>query len=620
MRTAAKEESMAERADKIRGEQERIRNFCIVAHIDHGKSTLADRMIQMTGVLTDREMKEQVLDNIEVERERGITIKSQAVRLIYHADDGQEYIFNLIDTPGHVDFNYEVSRSLAACDGAILVVDATQGIQAQTMANVYLALEHNLDVFPVINKVDLASARPEEVKQEIEDVIGLEAMDAPEISAKSGLNVKEVLEDVVKKIPAPTGDPEAPLKSLIFDSLYDSYRGVIVFIRVRDGVIRKGTKVRFMASGAEEEVVEVGYFGPGQFIPCSELSAGMVGYFTASIKNIRDARVGDTVTEAERPCDEALPGYKKAQSMVYAGIYPQDTSKYPDLKDALEKFQLSDASLSYEPETSLALGFGFRCGFLGLLHMEVVLERLEREYGLDIISTAPGVVYHIYKTDGTMMELTNPANLPDPSEIEHMEEPIVSAEIMVTTEYLGAIMQLCQERRGVYLATDYIEKTRAVLKYELPLNEIIYDFFDALKSRSRGYASFDYELKGYVPSKLVKLDILVNKEPVDALSFIVHEAGAYDRGRKMCEKLKNEIPRQMFEIPIQAAVGGRIIARETVRAFRKDVLAMCYGGDISRKKKLLEKQKEGKKRMQMVGNVEIPKDAFMNVLKLGDDQ
>ena len=620
MRTAAKEESMAERADKIRGEQERIRNFCIVAHIDHGKSTLADRMIQMTGVLTDREMKEQVLDNIEVERERGITIKSQAVRLIYHADDGQEYIFNLIDTPGHVDFNYEVSRSLAACDGAILVVDATQGIQAQTMANVYLALEHNLDVFPVINKVDLASARPEEVKQEIEDVIGLEAMDAPEISAKSGLNVKEVLEDVVKKIPAPTGDPEAPLKSLIFDSLYDSYRGVIVFIRVRDGVIRKGTKVRFMASGAEEEVVEVGYFGPGQFIPCSELSAGMVGYFTASIKNIRDARVGDTVTEAERPCDEALPGYKKAQSMVYAGIYPQDTSKYPDLKDALEKFQLSDASLSYEPETSLALGFGFRCGFLGLLHMEVVLERLEREYGLDIISTAPGVVYHIYKTDGTMMALTNPANLPDPSKIEHMEEPIVSAEIMVTTEYLGAIMQLCQERRGVYLSTDYIEKTRAVLKYELPLNEIIYDFFDALKSRSRGYASFDYELKGYVPSKLVKLDILVNKEPVDALSFIVHEAGAYDRGRKMCEKLKDEIPRQMFEIPIQAAVGGRIIARETVRAFRKDVLAKCYGGDISRKKKLLEKQKEGKKRMQMVGNVEIPKDAFMNVLKLGDDQ
>ncbi len=601
-------------------DQSRIRNFCIVAHIDHGKSTLADRMIELTGVLTAREMKNQVLDNIDVERERGITIKSQAVRLIYQAEDGQEYTFNLIDTPGHVDFNYEVSRSLAACDGAILVVDATQGIQAQTMANVYLALEHNLDVFPVINKIDLPSARPEEVKQEIEDVIGIEAMDAPEISAKNGINIKEVLESVVKKIPAPTGDSSAPLKALIFDSLYDSYRGVIVFIRVRDGVIRKGTKVRFMASGAEEDVVEVGYFGPGRFIPCSELSAGMVGYFTASIKNIRDARVGDTVTNAITPCSEPLPGYKKAQAMVFAGIYPQDTSKYPDLKDALEKFQLSDASLSYEPETSLALGFGFRCGFLGLLHMEVVLERLEREYDLDIISTAPGVVYRIYRTDGTMMELTNPANLPDPSEIEHMEEPIVSAEIMVTTEYLGAIMQLCQERRGVYLSTDYIETTRAVLKYELPLNEIIYDFFDALKSRSRGYASFDYELKGYAVSKLVKLDILVNKEPVDALSFIVHEAGAYERGRKMCEKLKDEIPRQLFEVPIQAAVGGRVIARETVRAYRKDVLAKCYGGDVSRKKKLLEKQKEGKKRMQMVGNVEIPKEAFMNVLKLGDEQ
>ena len=601
-------------------QQDKIRNFCIVAHIDHGKSTLADRMIEMTGVLTEREMKEQVLDNIDVERERGITIKSQAVRLVYQAEDGEEYIFNLIDTPGHVDFNYEVSRSLAACDGAILVVDATQGIQAQTLANVYLAMEHNLDVFPVINKVDLPSARPEEVKQEIEDVIGIEAMDAPEISAKNGLNVKEVLENVVKKIPAPGGNASAPLQALIFDSLYDSYRGVIVFVRVRDGVIRKGTKVRFMASGALEEVVEVGYFGPGRFIPCEELSAGMVGYFTASIKNIRDARVGDTVTEAERPCKEALPGYKKAQSMVFAGLYPQDTSKYPDLKDALEKFQLSDASLSYEPESSLALGFGFRCGFLGLLHMEVVLERLEREYDLDIISTAPGVVYRIFKTDGTMIELTNPANLPDPSEIEHMEEPIVSAEIMVTTEYLGAIMQLCQERRGVYLATDYIETTRAVLKYELPLNEIIYDFFDALKSKSRGYASFDYELKEYVPSKLVKLDILVNKEPVDALSFIVHEDGAYERGRRMCEKLKDEIPRQMFEVPIQAAVGGRIIARETVRAYRKDVLAKCYGGDITRKKKLLEKQKEGKKRMQMVGNVEIPKEAFMNVLKLGDEQ
>ncbi len=600
--------------------QSRIRNFCIIAHIDHGKSTLADRMIEKTGVLTAREMKEQVLDNIDVERERGITIKSQAVRLIYNAKDGKEYTFNLIDTPGHVDFNYEVSRSLAACDGALLVVDSTQGIQAQTMANTYMALEHDLDVFPVINKIDLPSARPEEVKQEIEDVIGIEAMDAPEISAKSGLNIEDVLEEVVKKVPAPVGDADAPLKSLIFDSVYDNYKGVVVFIRVMDGSIKKGSKIRFMATGAVEEVVEVGYFGPGQFIPCDELSAGMVGYFTASIKNIRDARVGDTVTEDDNPCDEAMLGYKPAQPMVYAGLYPQDTARYPDLKDALEKFQLNDASLSFEPETSLALGFGFRCGFLGLLHMEVVLERLERDYDIDIISTAPGVVYKVFKTDGTMIEVTNPANLPDPSLIEHMEEPIVSAEIMTTSEYIGSIMQLCQSRRGVYLSTDYIEATRAVLKYELPLNEIIYDFFDALKSCSRGYASFDYELKGYVTSKLVKLDILVNKEQVDALSFIVHDEGAYDRGKKMCEKLKNEIPRQLFEVPIQAAVGGRIIARETVRAMRKDVLAKCYGGDITRKKKLLEKQKEGKKRMQMVGNVEIPKDAFMNVLKLGDDQ
>ncbi|SDZ79228.1 GTP-binding protein LepA [Lachnospiraceae bacterium NK3A20] len=599
--------------------RERIRNFCIVAHIDHGKSTLADRMIEKTGVLTAREMQDQVLDNIDVERERGITIKSQAVRLIYNARDGQEYMLNLIDTPGHVDFNYEVNRSLAACDGAILVVDATQGIQAQTLANCYLAMEHDLEVFPVINKIDLPSAQPEKVKQEIEDVIGIEAADAPEISAKAGIGIEDVLEAVVAKIPAPSGDPNAPLKSLIFDSLYDSYRGVIVFVRVRDGVLRKGMRVRFMASGAEEEVVEVGYFGPGRFIPCDELSAGMVGYFTASIKNIRDARVGDTVTEAGRECDAPLPGYKKAQPMVFAGLYPQDTSKYPDLKDALEKFQLSDASLSYEPETSLALGFGFRCGFLGLLHMEVVLERLEREYDLDIISTAPGVIYKVYKNDGEMVEVTNPANLPDPSVIEHMEEPIVSAEIMVTSDYIGPIMQLCQERRGVYISTEYIEPTRAVLHYELPLNEIIYDFFDALKSRSKGYASFDYELKGYVPSKLAKLDILVNKEPVDALSFIVPEANAYERGSKMCEKLKGEIPRQNFEVPIQAAVGGRIIARSTVKAYRKDVLAKCYGGDVSRKKKLLEKQKEGKKRMQMVGNVEIPKEAFMNVLKLGDD-
>ena len=604
--------------------QDRIRNFCIVAHIDHGKSTLADRMIEKTGLLTNREMQDQVLDNMDLERERGITIKSQAVRLIYNARDGKEYIFNLIDTPGHVDFNYEVNRSLAACDGAILVVDATQGIQAQTLANVYLALEQDLEVFPVINKIDLPSAMPEEVKTEIEDVIGIEAEDAPLISAKQGIGIEEVLEAVVEKIPAPDGDPEGPLKALIFDSLYDSYKGVIVFCRIRDGQIRKGTKVRMMATGAVAEVVEVGYFGAGQFIPCEELSAGMVGYFTASIKNIRDARVGDTVTEDQRPCDEALPGYKKAQPMVYCGLYPADAARYPDLRDALEKLQLNDASLFFEPETSLALGFGFRCGFLGLLHMEVILERLEREYDLDLISTAPGVVYKVYKTDGTMIELTNPSNLPDvnPSnlpdvtQIERMEEPIVSAEIMVTTEFIGSIMQLCQERRGRYISTEYIEQTRAVLHYELPLNEIIYDFFDALKSRSRGYASFDYELKDYEESTLVRMDILVNKEPVDALSFIVHTSNAYDRGRRMCERLKDEIPRQLFDVPIQAAVGGRIIARETVRQLRKDVLAKCYGGDISRKKKLLEKQKEGKKRMQIVGNVEIPKEAFMNVLKL----
>ena len=596
--------------------QDKIRNFCIVAHIDHGKSTLADRMIEKTGLLTSREMQDQVLDNMELERERGITIKSQAVRLVYTARDGEEYIFNLIDTPGHVDFNYEVSRSLAACDGAILVVDATQGIQAQTLANVYLALEHNLDVFPVINKIDLPSAEPEKVREEIEDVIGLDASEAPLISAKQGLGVEDVLEAVIKNIPAPDGDPDAPLKALIFDSLYDSYKGVIVFCRLRDGRLRRGTKVKMMATGATAEVVEVGYFGPGQFIPCEELSAGMVGYFTASIKNIRDARVGDTVTESERPCDEALPGYKKAQPMVYCGLYPSETPRYPDLRDALEKLQLNDASLFFEPETSLALGFGFRCGFLGLLHMEVILERLEREYDLDLISTAPGVVYKVFKTDGTMMELTNPSNLPEPTSIDRMEEPIVNAEIMVTTEFIGPIMQLCQERRGRYISTDYIETTRAVLKYELPLNEIIYDFFDALKSRSRGYASFDYELKGYEESRLVKMAILVNKEPVDALSFIVHADGAYERGRKMCEKLKEEIPRQLFDVPIQAAVGGRVIARETVRQVRKDVLAKCYGGDISRKKKLLEKQKEGKKRMQTVGNVEIPKEAFMNVLKL----
>ena len=600
-------------------EQSRIRNFCIIAHIDHGKSTLADRIIEKTGLLTSREMQEQVLDNMDLERERGITIKSQAVRTMYKAKDGEEYIFNLIDTPGHVDFNYEVSRSLAACDGAILVVDAAQGIEAQTLANVYLALDHDLDVFPVINKIDLPSADPDRVAAEIEDIIGIEAQDAPRISAKNGINIEAVLEEIVHKIPAPKGDPNAPLKALIFDSKYDSYRGVIVFCRIMEGTVKKGDTVRMMATGAVEEVVEVGYFGAGQFIACNELSAGMVGYITASIKNVRETRVGDTITDNNNPAAEPLPGYKKVNPMVYCGLYPADGAKYPDLRDALEKLQLNDASLQYEPETSIALGFGFRCGFLGLLHLEIIQERLEREYNLDLVTTAPGVVYHIYKTDGTMMELTNPSNMPDPSAIEHMEEPVVSAEIMVTSEYIGAIMDLCQERRGIYLGMEYIEENRAVLKYDLPLNEIIYDFFDALKSRSRGYASFDYELKGYMKSELVKLDILVNKETVEALSFVVFAGSAYERGRKMCEKLKDEIPRQLFEIPIQAAIGSKIIARETVRAMRKDVLAKCYGGDISRKKKLLEKQKEGKKRMRMVGNVEIPQKAFMSVLKLDEE-
>ncbi len=599
-------------------DQSKIRNFCIIAHIDHGKSTLADRIIEQTGLLTQREMQAQILDNMDLERERGITIKSQAVRIVYKARNGEEYIFNLIDTPGHVDFNYEVSRSLAACDGAILVVDAAQGIEAQTLANVYLALEHNLDVLPVINKIDLPSAEPERVINEIEDVIGLEAQDAPRISAKTGLNIEEVLEQIVEKIPAPQGDPDSPLKALIFDSIYDSYKGVIVFCRLMDGRISKGAQVKMMATGFTAEVVEVGYFGAGRFIPCDELSAGMVGYFTASIKNVSDTRVGDTVTEVSRPCAEALPGYKKVQPMVYCGLYPADGAKYGDLRDALEKLQLNDASLFYEPETSVALGFGFRCGFLGLLHLEIIQERLEREYNLDLVTTAPGVIYKVYKTNGDMIELTNPSNLPDPSEIEYMEEPMVNAEIMVTTEFIGAIMDLCQERRGQYIGMDYMEETRALLKYKLPLNEIIYDFFDALKSRSRGYASLDYDLCGYERSELVKLDILVNKEEVDALSFIVHSETAYERGRKMCEKLKEEIPRQLFEIPIQAAVGSKIIARETVRAMRKDVLAKCYGGDISRKKKLLEKQKEGKKRMRQVGNVEIPQKAFMSVLKLDE--
>ena len=600
-------------------DQSKIRNFCIIAHIDHGKSTLADRIIEMTGTLTSREMQAQVLDNMELERERGITIKAQTVRNIYKAKDGEEYVFNLIDTPGHVDFNYEVSRSLAACDGAVLVVDAAQGIEAQTLANVYLALDHDLDIIPVINKIDLPSAEPQRVIDEIEDVIGLEAQDAPLISAKNGINIEAVLEAIVEKIPAPTGDPDAPLQALIFDSLYDSYKGVIIFCRIKEGRVRKGTRIRMMATGAVEEVVEVGYFGAGQFIPCEELAAGMVGYITASLKNVKQTRVGDTVTDEDRPCAEPLPGYKKVQPMVYCGLYPADGAKYPDLRDALEKLQLNDASLQFEPETSIALGFGFRCGFLGLLHLEIIQERLEREYNLDLVTTAPGVVYRVYKTNGDMIELTNPSNLPDPSEIDHMEEPMVDAEIMVTKEFIGSIMDLCQERRGTYVSMEYMEENRALLKYELPLNEIIYDFFDALKSRSRGYASFDYEIKGYKTSQLVKLDILINKEEVDALSFIVFEGTAYERARKLCEKLKEEIPRQLFEIPIQAAVGSKIIARETVKAMRKDVLAKCYGGDISRKRKLLEKQKEGKKRMRQVGNVEIPQKAFMAVLKLDDE-
>ena len=599
-------------------DQSKIRNFCIIAHIDHGKSTLADRIIEKTGLLTSREMQSQVLDNMELERERGITIKAQTVRTVYKAQDGEEYIFNLIDTPGHVDFNYEVSRSLAACDGAILVVDAAQGVEAQTLANVYLALDHDLDVMPVINKIDLPSAEPDRVIEEIEDVIGIEAQDAPRISAKTGLNIDEVLEQIVQKIPAPEGDASAPLQALIFDSVYDSYKGVIVFCRIKEGTVKKGTSIRMMATGASAEVVEVGYFGAGQFIPCDELSAGMVGYITASLKNVKDTRVGDTITDAVNPCKEPLPGYKKVQPMVYCGMYPADGAKYQDLRDALEKLQLNDAALQFEPETSIALGFGFRCGFLGLLHLEIIQERLEREYNLDLVTTAPGVIYKVHKTNGDVIDLTNPSNLPDPAEIDYLEEPMVKAEIMVTSEFIGAIMDLCQERRGVYQGMEYIEETRAVLRYHLPLNEIIYDFFDALKSRSRGYASFDYEMLGYEKSSLVKLDILINREEVDALSFIVFEGSAYERGRKMCEKLKEEIPRHLFEIPIQAAVGSKIIARETVKAMRKDVLAKCYGGDISRKRKLLEKQKEGKKRMRQIGNVEIPQKAFMSVLKLDD--
>lgn len=599
--------------------QSRIRNFSIVAHIDHGKSTLADRLIQRSGLLTDREMQAQVLDNMDLERERGITIKAQAVRLIYKAEDGQEYTLNLIDTPGHVDFNYEVSRSLAACDGAILVVDAAQGVEAQTLANVYLALDNDLEVVPVINKIDLPSADPDRVKAEIEDVIGLDAEDAPLISAKADINIDQVFKKIIEDIPAPEGDENAPLKALIFDSFYDSYKGVIVFMRVFDGTVKKGDRVRFMATNKEFDVVEVGAFGAGQFIPTEKLQAGDVGYLTASIKNVRDTHTGDTVTLANNPVKEALPGYKKVNSMVYCGIFPADGSRYQDLRDALEKLQLNDAALNFEAETSVALGFGFRCGFLGLLHLEIIQERLEREYNLDLVTTAPSVIYKVYLTDGTHFDLSNPSDLPDPSTIVKMEEPIVKAEIILPTEYIGTIMELCQQRRGEYLGMEYIESTRAVLNYKLPLNEIIYDFFDVLKSRSRGYASFDYELIGYRESKLVKLDMLVNREVVDALSFIVHEDSAAEKGRKMAEKLKKEIPRHQFEIPIQAAIGNKVIARETISAYRKDVLAKCYGGDISRKKKLLEKQKEGKKRMRQVGSVEVPQAAFMSVLKLDDE-
>jgi GTP-binding protein LepA len=595
--------------------QKYIRNFSIVAHIDHGKSTLADRLLEKTGTLTAREMEAQVLDNMDLERERGITIKAQAARLVYKRENGEEYILNLIDTPGHVDFNYEVSRSLAACEGAILVVDATQGIQAQTLANCYLALDHDLEIAPVINKIDLPSARPEEVKKEIEDVIGIDASDAPLISAKTGLNIEDVLESVVKKIPAPVGDEEAPLKALIFDSYYDSYKGVVTYIRVFDGVVRPGTKIKLMASNKIYDVTEVGVFTPAP-LPIGELRAGDVGYLSASIKNVKDARAGDTITEANRPAEQAMEGYRPAIPMVFSGIYPIDGAKYEALKEALEKLQLNDAALSFEPETSIALGFGFRCGFLGLLHMEIIQERIEREFNLDIITTAPSVIYKVIKTDGELLEITNPTNLPEPTEISHMEEPLVKAAIISPSEYVGAIMELCQEKRGIFIDMQYLEATRVVINYDMPLNEIVYDFFDALKSRTRGYASFDYDLKGYKETKLVKLDILLNGDVVDALSMIVPSERAYHRGRVMVEKLKEIIPRQMFEIPIQAAVGSKIIARETVKAMRKDVLAKCYGGDITRKKKLLEKQKEGKKRMRQVGSVEVPQEAFMAVLKV----
>jgi len=596
--------------------RKKIRNFCIIAHIDHGKSTLADRLIEYTGLLTEREMQDQVLDNMDIERERGITIKARAVRMVYKHTDGEEYIFNLIDTPGHVDFNYEVSRSLAACEGALLVVDAAQGIEAQTLANVYLALEHNLEIVPIINKIDLPSAQPEHVKKEIEDVIGIEAENAPLISAKNKINIEAVLEEIVNRIPPPNGNEDAPLRALIFDSYYDNYKGVITFVRIKDGKVRKEDKIRMMNSGKEFIVTEVGYLRPDTLFQCDELVAGEVGYIAASIKNVRDARVGDTITLADNPAKEPLPGYKKANSMVFCGIYPADGSKYGDLRDALEKLQLNDAALTFEPENSVALGSGFRCGFLGLLHMEIVQERLEREYDLDLVTTAPSVIYRITKTNGEVIYIDNPTNMPPPTEIESMEEPVVNATIMTPTEYVGNIMELCQERRGVMKNMEYIDESRVMIHYEMPLNEIIYDFFDALKSRSRGYASFDYELVGYKKSDLVKLDILINGEVVDALSFIIHKEKAYPRARKMAEKLKEVIPRHQFEIPIQASIGGKIIARETVKAYRKDVLAKCYGGDVTRKKKLLEKQKEGKRRMRQVGTVEIPQEAFMSVLKL----
>lgn len=601
---------------KMLMDQSNIRNFCIIAHIDHGKSTLADRILELTETVAKRDMSEQLLDNMDIERERGITIKARAVRLNYKSKSGETYVFNLIDTPGHVDFNYEVSRSLAACEGAILVVDASQGIEAQTLANTYLAIEHDLEVLPVINKIDLPSANPEGAIEEIENVIGLPAKDAPRISAKMGINIEEVLERVITDIPAPKGDPDAPLKCLVFDSYYDSYKGVIIYVRVVDGTLKVGDTIRLMATGAEFLTVEIGYMGATELIPSGELKAGEVGYITASIKSIQDTKVGDTVTNAFRPCSEALPGYRNVNPMVFSGIYPADGAKYGDLRDALEKLRLNDASLSFEPETSVALGFGFRCGFLGLLHMEIIQERLEREYNLDLITTAPSVIYRVTLNSGEVKYIDNPTNYPDPSLIQFAEEPIINAHIFSPSEFVGNIMELCQERRGNFKGMKYIDKTRVDIHYEMPLNEVIYDFFDTLKSRTRGYASYDYEMAGYQPSKLVKLDLLLNGEIVDALSFIVHSDRAYSRGRKLCENLKDNIPRQLFEVPIQAAIGGKIIARETVKAYRKDVLAKCYGGDVTRKKKLLEKQKEGKKRMRKLGTVEVPQEAFMSVLKL----